>query len=67
MAEAIANYLDNVVQQRANLPPLVWERWRVFTIDTIAASPILRDHLERHAAWYSNDLIRLLRQSTPSG
>ncbi len=58
--EMIANYCDNVALQRENIPDAIWQRWRTFIREQVAASGELNVFLRQNASWYSPDLVAVL-------
>lgn len=60
--EMIANYCDNVALQRENIPDEVWQRWRAFIKEQIAASAELNLFLRQYEGWYSADIADILRE-----
>lgn len=60
LCEMVANYCDLVVAMLPDLAPEVVERWKRFIIDTASCSPALRNHLNHHRLWYSDELLTLL-------
>jgi hypothetical protein len=52
VCERVADYLDHVASQQANLGPAS-QRWGRFVDDTLARSQVLRDYFRKYRNWYS--------------
>jgi hypothetical protein len=60
--EMIANYCDNTVLQRENIPEHVWKRWRYFVCEQIANSIVLQNFLLEYREWYSLEIQIILNE-----
>jgi hypothetical protein len=54
-----------VALQRNNLPPNVWPRWQNFILDAVQKSPVVSEHLTKHAHWYSAELNAIVKEKRP--
>jgi hypothetical protein len=61
--EMIANYCDNVVLQRENIPNEIWLRWRAFIREQLLASAELTAFIHHYGAWYSPDLGAIVHET----
>jgi len=59
--EMIANYCDNVVLQRENIPVKVWLQWRRFIKEQFSASAELTVFVRQYEGWYSSDFSEILK------
>lgn len=50
--EMIANYIDNTLTQKENMPESVFQKWLVFTRQSIEMSVVLHDFFDSYAEWY---------------
>ena len=59
-AEALTNYIENVVSQLPSMDEKLAEAWRRFIVDAYRRSPAVQDHLRENESWYDPALITLL-------
>jgi hypothetical protein len=61
--EIVADFFEHVVQQKANLPDEVWQKWCVQIQRTYLSSPALREYYTTNKLAYSVDVVTLCEQS----
>jgi hypothetical protein len=61
-AEALTNYIENVVSQLPSMDEKLAEAWRRFIVDAYRRSPAVQDHLRENESWYDPALITLLKK-----
>jgi len=59
-AEMVAGFMELVALQINEQPEEIQPRWNAYIVDGYNSSPVLREHLATCAAWYAEDLLRLL-------
>lgn len=52
--------MELVAMQVEEQPAEIQLRWKTYVTDAYNSSPVLREHLASCAAWYADDLLRLL-------
>lgn len=62
-ALAFCDFIDTVTLHHKMLPSGHFETWVRFCRDTIAASPVVRQHLDEDAEWYSPETAELLKEA----
>lgn len=50
--EMIANYIDNTLTQKENMPKSAFQKWLIFTRQSIEMSVVLHEFFEAYAEWY---------------
>lgn len=61
-AEMVSGFMELVALQIEQQPAEIQPRWRAYISDTYNSSDVVREHLAACAAWYADDLLRLLPQ-----
>lgn len=56
-AEALANFMEHLILQRANLPEHQWSVWHRFIISSYENCPVLQDFLQTHRSWYASEFL----------
>ena len=59
-AEMVGGFMELVAMQVEEQTPEIQSRWKAYIVDAHNSSPVLREHLVSCAAWYADDLMRLL-------
>ncbi len=59
--EMIANYCDNTITQKENMPISAWHKWRRFIRQQIEMSSVLKEFFEEYAEWYSPEISEILK------
>ena len=59
-AEMVGGFMELVAMQVEEQTPEIQSRWKTYILDAHNSSPALREHLASCAAWYADDLLRLL-------
>ncbi len=59
-AEMVGGFMELVAMQLEEQPTEIQVRWKAYITDACNLSPVLREHLASCAAWYADDLLRLL-------
>lgn len=59
-AEMVSGFMELVALQIEQQPPQIQPRWQAYLEDSYNSSRVVREHLESCAAWYAEDLLRLL-------
>lgn len=59
-AEMVGGFMELVAMQMEEQTPEIQARWKTYIVDAHNSSPALREHLASCAAWYADDLLRLL-------
>ena len=59
-AEMVGGFAELVALQIEAQPTEIQQRWKAYVVDVFNSSSVLREHLAACAAWYADDLIRLL-------
>src|SRR5262249_33442431 len=59
-AEMVGGFIELVALQIEEQPAEIQKRWRAYIVDLFNSSGVLREHLATSAAWYADDLLRLL-------
>lgn len=62
--EMIANYCDNVMQQRTSMSEPAFESWKTFVLEQCLTSPSLREFVIKYEHWYSAELGDLARRAS---
>ena len=62
-AEMVGGFMELVALEIEGQKPEIQSRWKTYIVDAYNSSPVLREHLASCAAWYADDLLRLLPQS----
>lgn len=65
LVEIIADFLEHVALQKANLPKEVWMHWKEYIISMHRSCPLLREHFRQHADWYSESILMLFSDIDP--
>ena len=60
--EMIANYCDNTLTQKENMPRSAWRKWKKFIRQQIEISLVLKGFFEDYAEWYSPEITEILRE-----
>ena len=63
-AEMIANYCEDVIEQKNSLSIESWKSWKNFIIEQCASSPELRNYISKYSNWYNPELYHLSNQTT---
>ena len=58
-AELLANYMEHVVAQRANMSDADWKIWNRFLHETLSLAPVVRGFLRSRRGWYSAELVSM--------
>jgi hypothetical protein len=58
--EMIANYCENLTQQRDSMSAETWASWQRFIAGQFDASPSLREFLADYRDWYGEELIAIV-------
>jgi hypothetical protein len=58
-----ADLLEHIALQKENLEGEVWEAWRNWIIDSIKNSPMLMEHFRKNSAYYSLEILELVKQA----
>ena len=64
-AEMVGGFVELVALQIEEQPSEIQERWKAYILDLFNSSSVLREHLASCAAWYADDLLRLLPSGRP--
>ena len=59
-AEMVAGFMELVAMQIEEQPAEIQPRWKAYILDAYNSSVVIREHLATCAAWYADDLLRLL-------
>ena len=59
-AEMVGGFMELVALEIEEQKPEIQTRWKMYILDAYNSSPVLREHLASCAAWYADDLLRLL-------
>jgi hypothetical protein len=59
-AEMVSGFMELVALQIEQQPPQIQPRWKAYLEDSYNSSAVVREHLQCCAAWYADDLLRLL-------
>jgi hypothetical protein len=59
-AEALANFMEQLVLQQLNLPKKQWQVWRRFICSSFEGSSALQEFFRHHRTWYSPELLRII-------
>lgn len=59
-AEMVGGFMELVAMQLEEQTPEIQSRWKAYVVDAHNSSPALREHLASCAAWYADDLLRLI-------
>ena len=59
-AEMVGGFMELVALQVEEQPAEIQTRWKTYIVDAYNSSSVLREHLSTCAAWYADDLLRLL-------
>jgi hypothetical protein len=65
-AEMVGGFIELVALQIEEQPPEIQLRWKSYISDLFNSSRVLREHLTVSAAWYAEDLLRLLPVPAPA-
>ena len=55
--EALANFLEQLVLQKKNLPAKQWDVWERFIHTTFKYSVVVMDFIQQNREWYSTELL----------
>jgi hypothetical protein len=59
-AEVLANYMENVINQKENMSEQDRKVWDHFVIDTCKLAPVVCAVVLGRKRWYSPDLVRIM-------
>lgn len=61
--EMIANYCDNTMTQKENMPFGVYRKWHKFIEQQISMSPVLLNFLIQYSEWYDPDIGNICKRN----
>lgn len=59
--ETIANYIDNALSQKENMPETVFNKW-LFPRQSVGMSVVLRDFSETYSGWHAPEMASICKE-----